>query len=65
MERNVVDPRTCGCTLALRVSGPGLSDSRQRTRDYLEEVAVDYARGLANKTVTPPIKRLSWLESKF
>ncbi|NXA39922.1 ECHA enzyme, partial [Eudromia elegans] len=32
--------------------GPGLKTPEARTMEYLEEVAVDFARGLANKTVS-------------
>lgn len=31
--------------------GPGLKDPGERTRDYLEEVAIQYAQGLADGTV--------------
>ncbi|XP_075771853.1 trifunctional enzyme subunit alpha, mitochondrial isoform X2 [Pelodiscus sinensis] len=33
--------------------GPGLKPPEERTIEYLEEVAVGFARGLANKTVSP------------
>uniref|UniRef100_A0A3B3Q760 Trifunctional enzyme subunit alpha, mitochondrial n=1 Tax=Paramormyrops kingsleyae TaxID=1676925 RepID=A0A3B3Q760_9TELE len=31
--------------------GPGLKDPEQRTMEYLEEVAVDFAKGIANKKI--------------
>ncbi|XP_010213200.1 PREDICTED: trifunctional enzyme subunit alpha, mitochondrial [Tinamus guttatus] len=34
------------------VPGPGLKSAEARTMEYLEEVAVGFARGLANKTVS-------------
>ncbi|XP_006258720.2 trifunctional enzyme subunit alpha, mitochondrial [Alligator mississippiensis] len=32
--------------------GPGVKSPEERTIEYLEEVAIDFARGLANKTVS-------------
>ncbi|XP_019376228.1 PREDICTED: trifunctional enzyme subunit alpha, mitochondrial, partial [Gavialis gangeticus] len=32
--------------------GPGIKSPEERTIEYLEEVAIDFARGLANKTVS-------------
>lgn len=37
--------------------GPGLKSPEERTIDYLEEVAVDVAKGLANKKVTVEKKK--------
>ncbi|XP_074847619.1 trifunctional enzyme subunit alpha, mitochondrial [Carettochelys insculpta] len=33
--------------------GPGFKAPEERTIEYLEEVAIDFARGLVNKTVSP------------
>uniref|UniRef100_A0A452IDB9 Trifunctional enzyme subunit alpha, mitochondrial n=1 Tax=Gopherus agassizii TaxID=38772 RepID=A0A452IDB9_9SAUR len=33
--------------------GPGTKSPEERTIEYMEEVAIDFARGLANKTVSP------------
>ncbi|XP_027855695.1 hydroxyacyl-CoA dehydrogenase trifunctional multienzyme complex subunit alpha b isoform X2 [Xiphophorus couchianus] len=32
--------------------GPGLKSPEERTMEYLEEIAVDYARGIANKSIS-------------
>ncbi|XP_019392820.1 PREDICTED: trifunctional enzyme subunit alpha, mitochondrial [Crocodylus porosus] len=42
--------------------GPGIKSPEERTIEYLEEVAIDFARGLANKTV--PLKKQKGLVQK-
>ncbi|KAM9356384.1 hydroxyacyl-CoA dehydrogenase trifunctional multienzyme complex subunit alpha b [Pholidichthys leucotaenia] len=32
--------------------GPGLKNPEERTMEYLEEIAIDYARGIANKKIS-------------
>jgi len=32
-------------------TGPGLKSPEERTIDYLEEVAIEYARGIVNKKI--------------
>lgn len=39
------------------VAGPGLKSPEERTIEYLEEVAVDFAKGLAGKKVTVEKKK--------
>lgn len=34
------------------VTGPGLKSPEERTMDYLEEVAIDCARGIVNKKIS-------------
>lgn len=33
------------------LAGPGLKGPEQRTIEYLEEVAIDFAKGIANKKI--------------
>ena len=42
-----------------------MKPSKERTRDYLEEVAVEYARGLGSGSKTAPTPRMSRMESKW
>lgn len=44
--------------------GPGLKSPEERTIEYLEEVAIDCARGIANKKI-PLTKEKSMMESMF
>lgn len=46
------------------VLGPGLKSPEERTIEYLEEVAVECARGIANKTI-PLHKDKNLMQSKF
>lgn len=43
--------------------GPGMKPAEERTIEYLEEVAVGVAKGIANKTV-PLSKEKSVMQSK-
>uniref|UniRef100_A0A8C2ZUA7 enoyl-CoA hydratase n=1 Tax=Cyclopterus lumpus TaxID=8103 RepID=A0A8C2ZUA7_CYCLU len=44
--------------------GPGLKSPEERTIDYLEEVAIEYARGIVNKKI-PIRKEKGRMESKY
>ena len=48
----------------LFIQGPGIKDANERTKDYLQEVAISHARGLGNGSKKAPIQRLTWAESK-
>ncbi|KAL4694061.1 hypothetical protein H8959_013326, partial [Pygathrix nigripes] len=37
----------------LRSRGPGLKPPEERTMEYLEEVAITFAKGLADKKISP------------
>lgn len=45
-------------------TGPGVKSPEERTIEYLEEVAIDFARGLANKTVSLK-KQKGLVQSKY
>uniref|UniRef100_A0A672ILQ1 enoyl-CoA hydratase n=1 Tax=Salarias fasciatus TaxID=181472 RepID=A0A672ILQ1_SALFA len=44
--------------------GPGLKSPEERTIEYLEEIAVDYARGITNKKI-PLRKEKGMMQSEF
>lgn len=46
------------------VLGPGLKSPEERTMEYLEEVAIEYARGIANNKITLT-KPKSMMQSKL
>ena len=45
-------------------SGPGTKGPQERTLEYLEEVAVQTARGIVNGTVKKTPKKKSLVDSK-
>ena len=53
----------CVCACVRACVGPGLKSPEERTIDYLEEVAVGLAKGLANKKVSVK-KQKGLMESK-
>ncbi len=46
------------------LTGPGLKPANEATRDYLEQVAIQYARGLANGSVKKTPRKKNLQESK-
>ena len=46
------------------ITGPGVEDPETGTMKYLEKVAVDTARALANETLTVPPIQSSWTNSE-
>lgn len=46
------------------MTGPGLKSPEERTMDYLEEVAIECARGIANKKILLK-KEKGMMQSKF
>ncbi len=46
------------------VIGPGLKGPEERTIDYLEEVAIEYAKGIVNKKI-PLRKEKGKMQSKL
>ncbi len=46
-------------------TGPGLKPANEATRDYLEQVAIQYARGLANGSVKKTPRKKNLQESKY
>lgn len=49
---SVNDKLCCFLSTSLLFTGPGVKAPEARTIEYLEEVAIGFARGLANKTVS-------------
>ena len=45
-------------------SGPGVKPASERTRDYLEEVAIECARGLANGSLKKTPRKKNMQDSK-
>lgn len=43
----------CIQSAAIIFTGPGIKPPEERTIEYLEEVAVTFAKGLADKKITP------------
>lgn len=51
-------------SISAHIIGPGLKSPEERTIDYLEEIAIECARGIVNKKI-PLRKQKGTMQSKL